>query len=408
MKVQQVTEYTTEQREVPVTTIENVAVVTGSTTRQVRVLTPQDSYEEFDDPVQLGVYTSNAVVATERNNLPPIFEEWLGRKTDSILDFSNYDRGWYSIGSDWVLSRWSKWMTANHHADLMMTVQMFPSKKEDGVTPAGESFDTVLEGKGDAAYQRFADWLIQYGFNNAMIRIGHEMDASWKGIYTARGVEAKWAAAYRRMVDVMRARQPGNNWKFGICVTNEFLPQLGASWLDKVYPGDAHVDWIGMDIYDMHWSLYPQLPDLTEEQRLPIWQRTWDTWFLPQLTAIRAFARAKGKPLSISEWGVHWRRHTGAQRGGLDNVHFMEQMCKWLLDPANGVAHHCYYNSSKPGFDPNSTSLTDDQWTARLGPPYPNVPGDHLPTFFPKASEIYRSYFGKKRRFFRASGMVEG
>jgi hypothetical protein len=352
-------------------------------------------FEAVADPVQkplLGVYTSNVVVATERNNLPPIFEGWLGRQVDYVLDFDNHDRGWFSVGADWVLSKWETWMQSNPRANFMMTAQMFPSKKEDGVTPAGESFDTVIAGAGDAAFQRFADKLIEFGFPNALIRIGHEMDGSWKGIYSARGVEAKWAAAFRRMVDVMRARQPTANWKFGICPTQEYT-NLGAGWLEKVYPGNAHVDWIGLDIYDTHWSLYPQLPSLSEEQRLPIWQQQWATWCLPSLNGIRDFAKTKGKPVSIPEWGSHWRRHTGEQRGGMDNPIFMEQMCKWILDPNNVVVHHCYYNASKPSFDPNSTSLTDDQWTARLGAPYQNVPGDTLPTFFPKAGEIYRSYF---------------
>jgi hypothetical protein len=408
MKLQDLTKVLTEQRDVLVP--QKADVVVGTTTEQVRVLTAQDKYEEFDEPQELGCYTSNAVVAAERNDLTPIFESFLGREVDFVMDFHNGDRGWYSIDADWVLTRWAKVLGARAtRPNFMFTIsKMFPSHDDAGNITTYD-FNTIASGQGDTAYQRLADKLVQYGFNDVLLRIGHEMDGTFRGRYCARGKESVWIAAYRRIVDVMRARQPGLRFKPGICPTNEWVSQLGADWLEKVYPGDGYVDWVGLDIYDMHWSLYPTItPTTTEAQRLAIWQRTWnDNWFLKQLNATRDFAKAHGKPLSIPEWGAMYFMNGGLQRCGVDNPYWMEQMCKWILDPANGVAHHSYFNNSRGDYRPGTT--VDGAFTCRLSDPYPGTGGDSYPTLFPRAAEIFKRYLGgKKKRYFRASGLVEG
>jgi len=53
------------------------------------------------------------------------------------------------------------------------------------------------------------------------------------------------------------------------------------------------------------------------------------------------FAAKHGKPFSIPEWGVNNR---GDKHGGLDNAYFVEQMHKFITDPANNVYFHCYFD----------------------------------------------------------------
>lgn len=101
---------------------------------------------------------------------------------------------------------------------------------------------------------------------------------------TAFGSAADYAAAFRHVVDVFRARGVTNvtfvwtmmSWTFTIAKAAPF------------YPGDAYVDAIGTDGYN--W--YPGKPNTR-------W-RSFD-WIM---TPSRNFAIAHGKPLMVVEYGV--------------------------------------------------------------------------------------------------------
>ncbi len=52
------------------------------------------------------------------------------------------------------------------------------------------------------------------------------------------------------------------------------------------------------------------------------------------------FARSKGKPLTLPEWGL-WERPDG--HGGGDNKYYIQQMFDFINDPSNNVGYHSYF-----------------------------------------------------------------
>ena len=65
------------------------------------------------------------------------------------------------------------------------------------------------------------------------------------------GKEAAFAGCFRRIVQVMRGAQPANQWKF---VFNTATNWRSRAYLDAIWPGDAYVDVVALDLYDQSWA----------------------------------------------------------------------------------------------------------------------------------------------------------
>jgi hypothetical protein len=79
------------------------------------------------------------------------------------------------------------------------------------------------------------------------------------------------------------------------------------------------------------------------------------------------YAKSKGKPMSIPEWGL-WQRPDG--HGGGDNPYFVKQMHAFIDDPQNRVAYQGYLE----------VDVED---------------GNHRLKTFKKAGKVYKQLFGK-------------
>jgi hypothetical protein len=107
------------------------------------------------------------------------------------------------------------------------------------------------------------------------------------------------------------------------------------------WPGDGYVDTVGVDIYDYSTAWYPAPPGVTiDEARAKVWQTQLEGDH--GLRYWVQFARRHGASLGLSEWGLAWRADGHA---GGDNTYFLEQIDRFLRDPANNVAYATYFNS---------------------------------------------------------------
>jgi hypothetical protein len=97
------------------------------------------------------------------------------------------------------------------------------------------------------------------------------------------------------------------------------------------YPGNGYVDIIGMDVYDIGWVVYPG----ARAEFQSILTRRWGLDWLAK------FARQKGKPIAIPEWGLGWGTSApnsgivtnapGTTSGG-DDPTFINDMATWIAD----------------------------------------------------------------------------
>jgi beta-mannanase len=281
----------------------------------------------------LGVYRGAAAPDRVR-----AYESWLGRSVGWAVDFVPRD-SWDKIEDPGWLT--SGWHGSPYH--LSLTVPMLPD--------TGGTLDDGASGAYDAHFVTLARNLVGAGYGDATIRLGHEFNGGWYR-WSAAGKEAAFASYWRHVVDAMRS-VPGQHFTFDWCVS-------AGTWGTDVaaaYPGDAYVDYVGLDVYDQDWGSGWQSPvtrwqDLVSQLYGLQWQKD--------------FAAAHGKRMSLPEWGVVTRTDG---HGGNDDPYFIQQMYAWIS--ANDYAYTAYFEFNAPD-------------------------GDHelAGSEFPNASAAFRQLFG--------------
>jgi hypothetical protein len=232
-------------------------------------------------------------------------------------------------------------------------------------------------------YKMLATKLVEQGLGNSIIRLGQEFNGGW---YTWRASvnPQAYAAYWRQIVTTMRS-VPGTE-KLEFC----WNPAMGwqqfpadQAWpetdKDGKYLGN-YVDYVGLDLYDDSWmaNTYPW-PEGTSDADIAARQNTvWKSVLLDGqfgLNFWKKFASDHKKKFALPEWGVSQRSD---KHGGLDNPQFIENMYKFITDPANDVAFHVYFDVWAP--DGNHQLSPGESWDSV--------------TKFPKSAAKFRELFG--------------
>ncbi len=136
--------------------------------------------------------------------------------------------------------------------------------------------------------------LVNSGFGYSVIRLGPEMNGRWEDDNLGHSMTQwhRWAAYFAQIVRTMRSVR-GAHFLFDWNVN-------AGTWtsvpLADYYPGDAYVDIIGLDLYDMSGL---QLPPVGSPDR-------WEALVNEPLglTEVYRFAARHHKPLSFPEWAT--------------------------------------------------------------------------------------------------------
>lgn len=242
-----------------------------------------------------------------------------------VLDFLPDDSWRAMTHADWLIAA-----HARSSYQLELSVPMLPRR-------GGATLERCASGEYNARWRTIAERLRRAGLESTVIRPGWEFNGDWY-LWSAAGPgqAASYAGCFRELVKTMRAVSPGFTFNWSVNVGQNRLPaELG-------YPGNEYVDVISVDVYDYSSQWYPA-PEGTslDEARAKVWQTQRDGDH--GLTYWSAFARAHGKPMGLSEWGLAWRADGHA---GGDNTYFLDQMRTFLHDPATPVAFANYFNSA--------------------------------------------------------------
>ena len=222
--------------------------------------------------------------------------------------------------------------------DLSITIPLgfgkANGKSSEGRAEIGSNLRAVADGEFDVAYQRVAERLVDGGFGDAVIRLGHEFNGEWAP-WSAINNEEAYIAAWRHVHEIFRS------------VSTEFLfdwTAMRPDWVERgrlAYPGDDVVDIIGLDVY---WRV-PVGGDAWETDR-------WNRQYLSVLSDHLSFAIERGKPVSYPEWGL----------SGGDAAGFVEAMHAWFSElPAEGpgsLRYQAYFNSKEFALDRFPASQT--------------------------------------------------
>ncbi len=261
----------------------------------------------------LGVYVGP-------NNGPEVarYESWIGHPVHRVLDFLA-DEDWSKVATPyWWMDGWGN---GPWREKMIFAVPIIPD--------SGGSLAAGARGDYDHHFRTLARELVAKGMGGVVVRPGWEFNGDWYLWAAAKDPDA-FIGYFRHIVTAMRSVE-GARFKF------DWSPVIGENQIapDKAYPGDAYVDYIGLDVYDQDWG--PNYQDADAR-----WQRYMDQPY--GLRWHRDFARAHGKPMTFPEWGVIERADG---HGGGDTPSFVQRMHDWIAQ--NDVAYHVYFEYDGPG-----------------------------------------------------------
>jgi Glycosyl hydrolase family 26 len=234
-----------------------------------------------------------------------------------------------------------KWTGSGY--TLQLAVPIIPT--DSGGTPVG-TLAIGATGAYDSYFATLAQNLVDAGEGNAFLRPGWEFDSTtyaWSAQTPA--AEADYASYFDQIVTTMRA-VPGADFKFVWSPDANAFRNYRSYDVGLAYPGNAYVDYIGVDEYDVT-SVTPRTPTTG-----------WTESLLPQLTAADEFAAARGKQLVIAEWGLGFAN----QDGYGDDPDFINSFYAWMTNPANNVAYENYFNSVQSVITGGVDAATGQPW----------------------------------------------
>ncbi len=248
------------------------------------------------------------------------FEAWLGRPVDLILCTVDFH----------------KWENYRHADWLSQTVYGARGRRrlvyDVPIVIQGASYAEANTGAYDGHWKSLAQSLLANnpGDDEIVLRPSHEMNGDWFvwGVGLSRlALVPDFIASWRRFHGVFRRVPGGERFRFS------FSASEGASDPRPMWPGDAYVDLVG---YDVYWKPKAmggegwETDDAREAWEKRIAGEGYNEW---NVSGMLAFAKLKGKPFQIDEWGV-W---------GPDAAPFVEGMAAFLR--AGGAQAHTYWNS---------------------------------------------------------------
>ena len=196
------------------------------------------------------------------------------------------------------------------------------------------------QGKFAAHIRAYGTALINAGAAQAVIRLGWEANRLNGYPWAVTGDGSAYKGCFRTWVRILRAL-PGQRFVF------DWTMQDKSEYpIDQMYPGDAYVDIIGVNLYDR----CP--PNRTEAE--------WTAWYNARhkdgrnprgLGSWLEFARLHGKKLSLPEWGIGGPTSVRAcSETGIDNPFWMRKMFEFFRQNAASIAYEAYFNGH-PGTD---------------------------------------------------------
>ncbi|RKH83668.1 beta-mannanase [Corallococcus sp. AB045] len=316
------------------------------------------------DPLT-GVYRGEVY---SQPNAVNAYSTWLGFDVKMGQGHQAKD-SWGNIENPgWQLGAWRTWVKAKPGRRFNYSVAMFPSGQ--GTLAACAS------GAYDPRFKNLATNLVAYELQGTIIRLGWEFSGNWMPWYSGNGQQANFAACFRRIVTAMRTQQPNAGFEF------DWNPNydISAADLSATYPGDAYVDYIGLDMYDQGWNgAYPIPAGCSGSCALTRWQSVWNAQFGPALTKFKSFAQSHNKRLSVPEWGVN----DAATNGGGDDTYYVQQMLAFIFNPANNVGYHSYFDIQAPDGHHQLSSAD-------------NNGGNTFVTGFPNAAAAFKGFYANQ------------
>jgi Glycosyl hydrolase family 26 len=300
---------------------------------------------------------------------------WRGRSFDVAAAYAP-NTSWNALHNlGWQLPTWGRWVAAKPGRRFVYAVPM--------LIGAGTSLAACARGAYDSHWSAVGAALVDSGLSNAIVRLGWEFDGDWFP-WSSRGREAEYAGCFRSAVRAMRAARPKGALQFEWSSSDDVFMRSSAQ-LAASYPGDAYVDVLGVNAYDVSWAAnsYPLPSNCDATCKSTRRSNAWND-LMRGVYLMRNLAKQKNKLLSIPEWGV-WQRSDG--HGGGDNPDYIARMHAFVKDPNNRVLYQAYFDIDYTDGAHQISDVSGNGNSASVGHSYV--------TRFPQAAAKYRALFSK-------------
>ena len=213
---------------------------------------------------------------------------------------------------------------------------------------SGASLAAGATGAYNGYFSTLARAFVADGQGSSIIRIGWEFNGGWFP-WAANGQASAFVGYWQQIVTTMRS-VPGANFSFE---WNPTRGDLGVGNLANYYPGNAYVDYVGLDVYDTEWGSYPGMPAEFQYMETQPYGLNW----------LASFSAATGKPMVFPEWGLGWGTcssdgqaiSSSGQVCGGDDAAFINEMSQWIATHNVFEATYWDYGTSSvdQGSNPN-------------------------------------------------------
>jgi beta-mannanase len=215
-----------------------------------------------------------------------------------VSTWSQWENPWISTPgygyTDWVAQ-------SPQTRELVLQVDLIPDSLENTNDPLSWE-QSCAAGDFNSYATALGQNLVAAGLQNTVIRLGAEMNGAWEADYIGSTTQEQnlWAQCFDNEVTGLRAASGENfliDWNPNACSTTNYAP---------FYPGNAYVDIMGLDFYDVDCKSPSSVVDFS--------QLTQDGF-----DAFAAFAAQEGKPMSFPEWGLS-TTPSGDDPGYIDGI----------------------------------------------------------------------------------------
>jgi hypothetical protein len=198
-----------------------------------------------------------------------------------------------------------------------------------GLVPNGRAADLAAcaSGAHDQNFRDFGALMVKKGRGASIVRLGWEFNATFMPWGATNATQ--WKQCFQRAATAIRATNPSVLIDWTINAHGTPSNVCGGSSIN-CYPGDAYVDIIGIDNYD-HAPSASTLADFNRIAEAP-----------DGMTWLYKFAKQRGKPISVGEWGV--APGSDYNQTG-ENPEFIRWMHQWFAAHAADLAYEAYFNS---------------------------------------------------------------
>ncbi|GLY18105.1 hypothetical protein Kisp01_51190 [Kineosporia sp. NBRC 101677] len=246
------------------------------------------------------------------------FGEQRGAASDVALTYAGR-ANWTEISNpEWLMQTWKG-------APQTLVISTAPFPETGGWTLAA-----CARGKYNKYWQTFGRNAAATGSaDRTIVRLAWEFNGTW--VAWAAYNPVHFVKCWRHVFNSAESQAPGLRWDWSV---NRGIGDA-LSDATKAWPGRKYVDYVGIDSYDGYPAVTTKAgweKQLNGNQGLRYWAR---------------FAKAKGKRLTVPEWGLYpgyaWKGN-----GGGDNANYMRKMFGFFRENRANLAYEAYFNSTDP------------------------------------------------------------